>query len=148
MRLTPAWILGALAVITPVATLLVASRLPLCPDIELDPHCHGGLSLWLLIFAFAILSSFMFGMFALIAARPSSIGWRRVRRALLLLVGGLATLEGLRQVAITAWLFEFSTRLGLMAFLSAVVVMAIGVQGLIELWVDIRSSRSADVSAT
>ena len=148
MRLTPAWILGSLVVIAPVAAILVASQLPHCPLFDVDTAaCRGGW-IYLPIAYFAFLSPLMFGTLAVIAARPSSTVWSRARRALLVLLAGLATFVGVPAVAFTTLLVALDTTAGLTFFLPAVALLAIGVQGLIELWVDVRPSRSADVSAT
>ena len=96
MRLTPAWILGSLVVIAPVASFyVVIPLLPHCPLFDFETAaCRGGW-FYLPIVYFAFLSPLMFGTLAVIAARPSSAVWRRMRRALLLLLGGLATLGGI-----------------------------------------------------
>lgn len=149
MRLTPAWILGLLAVIAPVVAMyVVIPLLPSCPIFDLDTApCRGGW-LWLPVVNFAFLAPLMFGTLAAIAARPSSAVWSRIRRALLLLLGGLATLGGTTAIVRSAQLVESDTTSGLTFFVTAVALLAIGVQGLIELWVDIRSSRNAGLSAT
>lgn len=149
MRLTPAWILGFLVVIAPATAMyVVIPLLPHCPLFDLDtPACPGGW-LWLPVVNFAFLAPLMFGTLAVIAARPSSAMWGRMRRALLLLLAGLATLWGIGLVVGSARLVELDAVEGLTFFLPAVALLAIGVQGLIELWVDIRSSPNAGVSAT
>ena len=149
MRLTPAWILGFLVVIAPATAMyVVIPLLPHCPLFDLDtPACPGGW-LWLPVANFAFLAPPMFGTLAVIAARPSSAMWGRIRRALLLLSGGLATLWGIISVVETGQLVGLDAMEGLTFFLPAVALLAIGVQGLIELWVDIRPSRNAGLSAT
>ena len=149
MRLTPAWILGSLVVIAPATAMyVVIPLLPHCPLFDVDTAaCRGGW-IYLPIAYFAFLSPLMFGTLAVIAARPRSSGWSHIRRALLVLLAGLATSWGIISVVETGQLVGLDAMEGLTFFLPAVALLAIGVQGLIELWVDIRPSRNAGLSAT
>ncbi len=148
MRLTPAWILGLLVVIAPVTAMYVAAQLPSCPLFDLDtPSCAGGWS-YLPVVEFALMSPLIFGTLAVIAARPSSAVGSHIRRALLVLLGGLATWLGILGVVSSARILHIDTTRGLAFFLQDVAMLAIGISGLIGLWLDIQSSSGTRASET
>ena len=140
MRLTPTWILGLLMVMAPVAAMYVAAQLPSCSLFYLDTTSCAGGWFYLPVIDFAIKSPLMFGALAVIAARPSSAVWSHIRRALLLLLGGLAILWGIGSVVSVVQVFELDITVGVALFLPAAALIAIGVSALIELWLDFHPS--------
>ena len=148
MRLTRAWMLGFLMVIAPVAAMYVAAQLPSCPLFDLDtPSCAGGW--WYLpVVEFALMSPLIFGTLAVIAARPSSAVGSNIRRALLALLGGLATWLGILGIVLSARILDIDITRGSVFFLQNVALLAIGMSGLIGLWLDIRPSSGARASET